>query len=129
MEYSALNVFHCRKERMTTIRPIKNTDIQDVVSICANLWGHNSYKYVVVRQYFDLFPDIFFVASEPDDVISGFSLGGVTAHASEGWVLAVGVLRAFSGRGIGLQLSAATIDALFRSGVRVAKLTGLCFFL
>ncbi|MEM8772316.1 MAG: GNAT family N-acetyltransferase [Pseudomonadota bacterium] len=90
----------------TSIRKVRDSDLQTVVDIDKTLFGAESFLSFSMRQFINLFPDSFYVA-EQNAVVIGYGVIGVRPSAKDAWLLSIGVLEPHQNQGIGAKLLAA----------------------
>ena len=105
-----------------SIRKADYYDVQRIVDIDEKLFGEGAYPNFSVRQYIDLFPHSFFV-SEIENLITGYGLVGVEALTPNAWLLSLGVLVEYQGKGLGRALTQACDDYCVSSGMEKCSLT------
>ncbi len=105
-----------------SIRKANYSDVQAIVNIDRKLFGNGAYPNFSVRQYIDLFPNSFFVC-EVNGIICGYGLVGVEAFTRNAWLLSLGVLKKFQGRGLGNALTEACDTYCIQSGIEKCSLT------
>jgi ribosomal-protein-alanine N-acetyltransferase len=96
--------------------PLRAGRLEDLRALAAldarafeDLPGDDPYSYGTFRQFFDLFPDLLFVA-EQDGVLLGYALGARGTQA--GWVLGVAVEPSAQRAGIGRALTEALLERM-----------------
>jgi ribosomal-protein-alanine N-acetyltransferase len=98
----------------TIIRQVKKHEIQDVYNLEKNVFQPINYPLFVLRQFYDLMPDLFLVAVDEENEIIGYTQGGINIDKKEGWILSLATNQNSRGKGIGRLLSQKVIE-LFRS--------------
>jgi ribosomal-protein-alanine N-acetyltransferase len=83
------------------IRKIGFTEIQDISEIDKREFEPMNYPLFVLKQYYDLFSELFLVAEDENKEILGYIIGGVTIAKNEGWILSLATKREYQGQGIG----------------------------
>lgn len=69
-----------------------------------------NYPLFVLKQYYDLFSDLFLVAENETKDILGYIIGGINTGNNEGWVLSVATKITYLGQGVGTQLCEALLN-------------------
>ena len=98
----------------TIIRQVEKHEIRDVYELEKNVFQPINYPYFVLRQFYDLMPDLFLVAVNEENEIVGFTQGGINNKKKEGWILSLATNQDSRGKGIGRLLSQKVIE-LFKS--------------
>lgn len=87
-----------------SIRPSRLEDLLSIVEVEKSAFGQG-YSFSNIRQYYDLFGDLLYVAETSHAKIVGYVLGGVTTRDNQvGWVLSIGLKQDYQEKGIGKQL-------------------------
>lgn len=107
---------------MLIIRQAQLSDLRGVKAIDQLLFGTDSYPLFVLRQFYDISGEYFFVA-ETDGEIVGYMLAHYDQERSQGWMLSLGVLPAHRGRRIGEKLMAACMGLMETKGAKTLYLT------
>lgn len=97
-------------------------DLMPIAELDGKVFGEMGYSKVVIRQFMDIFPDLFLVARQ-GKTIAGYSLGAISQNPAEGWINAVGIDHRYRRCGIGKALTESLIYALFNKGVSNIYLT------
>ncbi len=92
------------------IRKVEITEIQEIFEIDKKEFEPMNYPLFVLKQYYDLFSDLFLVAENETKDILGYIIGGINTDNSEGWVLSVATKTAYRGHGVGTQLCEALLN-------------------
>jgi ribosomal-protein-alanine N-acetyltransferase len=66
------------------IRKIRFTEIQDISEIDKREFEPMNYPLFVLKQYYDLFSELFLVTEDENKEILGYIIGGVTIAKNEG---------------------------------------------
>ena len=98
----------------TIIRQVEKHEIRDVYELEKNVFQPINYPYFVLRQFYDLMPDLFLVAVDEQGEILGYTQGGVNIENKEGWILSLATNQDKRGKGTGRLLSQKVIE-LFKS--------------
>jgi ribosomal-protein-alanine N-acetyltransferase len=92
------------------IRIVEITEIQEIFEIDKKEFEPMNYPLFVLKQYYDLFSDLFLIAENETKDILGYIIGGINTDNNEGWVLSVATKIAYRGHGIGTQLCEALLN-------------------
>lgn len=107
------------------LREVRKEDIPGVVELDKEIFSDDCYGFIGIRQYFDLFGNLFYIVSE-GDLIVGYIIGGVAldqVHTKLGWILCIGVREKYRNRGIGRLLLEKVLDKSRAHGVSRVHLT------
>ena len=91
------------------VRKVEITEIQEIFEIDKKEFEPMNYPLFVLKQYYDLFSDLFLVAENETNDILGYIIGGNSTENNEGWVLSLATKSAYRGHGIGTQLCEALL--------------------
>ena len=105
------------------IRQVRKAEIDAVYDLEKVAFQPINYPYFVLRQFYDLMPELFLVAVDKSDDILGYTQGGVNVENGTGWILSLATKESCRGRGIGALLSQKVIDLLQLKGVKNIFLT------
>jgi ribosomal-protein-alanine N-acetyltransferase len=105
-----------------TIRPFTPDDLLDVIEVEKNVYGSAAYLPLFLRQLYDLFPGLVYVA-QADPFVIGHVCGTIAGDGSTGWILNVAVVARYRRQGIARRLFRTVIDALWAAGVACIKIT------
>jgi ribosomal protein S18 acetylase RimI-like enzyme len=103
---------------------IETPNKQDLPLICQldnAIFPSDGYGRTSLRQFFDLSPDLLFVAKSRD-LIVGYCMGGRGA-GNQGWLLSLAVEPSFRSLGIGRQLTEEFCRTAFKLGYSSLRLT------
>jgi len=96
---------------MITVRKATLADLESIHQIEVLSFHQGSYPLFVLRQFYDISNDYFFVAVHRESVV-GYALGNLTKHLNQGWLLSLGVHPGHRGKNIGKLLSETLVEAL-----------------
>lgn len=96
---------------MITIRKATLQDLESVHQIETLSFQDGSYPLFVLRQFYDISNDYFYVAEEHQTII-GYALGNLTIDMNQGWLLSLGVHPDCRGKNIGKQLAKKLVEIL-----------------
>lgn len=94
------------------IRQVKQPEIADVYELEKNIFQPINYPQFVLKQFYDLMPELFLVAVNEKEEIIGFTQGGVNIEEKKGWILSLAIKETVRGNGIGSLLSQKVIELL-----------------
>lgn len=106
---------------ITTLRSAGSKDLPDLHLLDAAIFGptgEEPYPLPVLRQFLDLFPDLFLVAEDPAGSLVGYAVGATSSTPRSAWILSVGVCPGSEGLGIGRRLCEELIIRLGALGAR-----------
>jgi len=98
------------------IRKIEKNELKKVFEIEKKEFEPMNYPLFVLKQYYDLFSDLFLVAVNENKDVLGYAIGGINNN-NEGWLLTVATKQEYRGKGIGRNLCTSLIDLLNVSAV------------
>lgn len=104
------------------IRPFTRDDLLDVIEIEERVYGSGAYRPLFLRQLFDLFPTLIWVA-EVDSRIVGHLCSAIAQDHETGWVVNAGVLARYRRQGIGQQLLQYGMDHLIAAEAKRIMIT------
>jgi ribosomal-protein-alanine N-acetyltransferase len=104
------------------IRQFAPGDLLDVIEIEEGVYGSGAYRPLFLRQLYDLFPTLIWVA-EADGRIVGHLCGAVAEDRRTGWIVNAGVLARYRRQGIGHALLERGITSLIAARVEIVKIT------
>jgi len=104
------------------VRPFDRADLLPVAVVERMVYGSGGYELIVIRQLFDLFAPLAWVAEDAGKVV-GFVFGAVALGGDEGWILNFAVLPHYRRQGMGRRLLDAELAALAATGVRRVRTT------
>ena len=94
------------------IRQVRKHEIDDVYMLEKNVYKPINYPMFVLRQFYDLMPELFLVALNENNEILGYTQGGLNIENNEGWILSLATNQKHRGKGVGGLLSKKLIDRL-----------------
>ena len=104
------------------IRQFAPGDLLEVIEIEEGVYGSGAYRPLFLRQLYDLFPTLIWVA-EADGRIVGHLCGAVAEDRQTGWIVNAGVLARYRRQGIGRALLERGMTSLIAAGVKTVKIT------
>ena len=69
------------------IRQIKEEEIKEVYELERHVFQPINYPQFVLKQFYDLMPDLFLVAANESNEILGYTQGGINMGKKTGWIL------------------------------------------
>lgn len=105
-----------------TIRQFTPDDLLDVIFIEECVFGSGAYRPLFLRQLYDLFPTLIWVA-EADSRVVGHLVSAIAQDHETGWIINAGVLARYRRQGIGAQLLRHGVENLIAAGARCVKIT------
>ena len=105
------------------IRQVRKTEIDKVYDLESHIFQPINYPLFVLRQFYDLMPELFLVAADDSGHILGYTQGGINIEEKVGWILSLATEEAHRRKGIGKQLSQKVIQLLWSKGVKNILLT------
>ena len=104
------------------IRQFERGDLLDVIEIEEGVYGSGAYRPLFLRQLYDLFPALIWVAAA-DGRIVGHLCGAVAEDRRTGWIVNAGVLARYRRQGIGRALLEHGMTSLVAAGVETVMVT------
>ena len=105
------------------IRQAGETDLASVYEMERKIFTPINYPMFVLRQFFDLMPELFLVAEGEGGEILGYTQGGINQEQRKGWILSLAIRKENRGMGIGRMLSQDVIRRLRSKNVTKICLT------
>lgn len=110
-------------QREVILRRFELDDLLPVADIERMVYGSGGYQLLAVRQLYDLFPSLVWVAADADGKVVGHAFGAVAQDADIGWILNFAVIAHYRRSGTGTRLLQTLIEQLAASGVRCIRTT------
>ena len=104
------------------IRQFTPGDLLDVIEIEERVYGSGAYRPLFLRQLYDLFPTLIWVA-EADGRIVGHLCGAIAEDRQTGMIVNAGVLARYRRQGIGRALLDRGIESLVTAGANHIRIT------
>ena len=82
-----------------------------------------NYPLFVLRQFYDIVPDLFFVAVNEVDQIKGYCFGGIDHESRIGWIFALAVTRPNQKKKIGQRITIELLTAFKNKNITTIQLT------
>ena len=105
------------------IRRVLLNELESIFQIEKEAFQPLNYPLFVLRQYFDIQPDLFLVATNERNQIMGYTLGGIDYGNNLGWVLSLATKRERMSEGIGFKLTNELISIFKKKHIGNVKLT------
>ncbi len=87
------------------------------------VFGSGGYHPLYIRQYYDLFPSLIWVAADQDRRVIGHVFSAIEQGCTTGWILNFAVLPHCRRTGIGRRLLTCAVDGLIAANVDRIKIT------
>lgn len=106
------------------LRTAERADLVQLAALESRLFGASAYSPEALRQLWDLFRPLHFVAEDGDGHTTGYVLAALAlGPEGRGWILALGVVPEARGQGLGVELVASAARALAAHGAREVRAT------
>lgn len=105
------------------IRKVVKDDLVHIFKIEEKTFKPMNYPLFVLRQFFDILSDLFFVAVDESNQIKGYCFGGIDHEKRIGWILALAVTKQNQRKKIGHQITVELIKAFKHKNVHTIQLT------
>lgn len=83
----------------------------------------NNYPMFVLRQFYDILPDLFLVAVDELNQIKGYCFGGIDYNSKIGWVFALAVIKEEQKKNIGQHLTMELLTEFKNKNINTIQLT------
>lgn len=100
---------------------VKIEELKTVFELDKSIFRPMNYPIFVLRQYYDLFPQLFLVAKNKSNQLIGYAIGGISNNS--GWILAVGTKQNERKKGVGNELITALITEFNKRNITEVLLT------
>jgi [ribosomal protein S18]-alanine N-acetyltransferase len=108
-----------------TVRKAELADLSQIAAVDNEAFGAASYGLIVLRQFFDIAGNFFFVAE--NEAIVGYACGAIScgsaAGIGDGWILSLAVSAMAQRMGVGEKLAVRLMDELTQAGANKILLT------
>ncbi len=98
-------------------------DLTRIFQIEEEAFKPMNYPLFVLRQFYDIVPDLFFVAVNEVDQIKGYCFGGIDHESSIGWIFALAVTRPNQKKKIGQRITIELLTAFKNKNITTIQLT------
>jgi ribosomal protein S18 acetylase RimI-like enzyme len=105
------------------IRKVTKDDLPRIFELEKEAFEPDHYPLFVLRQLYDISPDLIFVAVNEDNQIKGYCFGAIDYDNKIGWVFALAVNKPAQKKKIGERITIALLTALKNKNVTAIKLT------
>ena len=105
---------------------IRNAVIEDLLQIFQleeALFKPMHYPIFALRQFYDIFPNLFFVAVDEHNLIKGYCFGGINYETRMGWILTLAVQKSEQKKKIGQRLTTELLTAFKNKNIKTIQLT------
>jgi ribosomal-protein-alanine N-acetyltransferase len=107
--------------QVITVRKAELADLPQISAVDDEAFGAASYGTLVLRQFFDIAGNFFFVAE--NESVVGYGLGAIAFGTTDGWILSLAVSSAAQRMGVGEKLTRRLMDELLQAGAKKIFLT------
>ncbi len=105
------------------IRTVVKEDLTRIFEMEEEAFKPKHYPLFVLRQLYDILPDLFFVAVDELNQIKGYCFGGIDYNNKMGWVFALAVAKEEQKKKIGQYLTTELITAFKNKNINIIQLT------
>ena len=98
-------------------------ELEQISQLGKDLFGGMIYPSFVLRQFYNIMPEMMLVALRGRGEIIGYTVGGLQTEEKKGWILSLGTKSNLRGLGIGYALADRFINELRSKGVDDIYLT------
>ena len=105
------------------IRKAKKDDLSRIFQLDEEAFKPMHYPLFVLRQLYDVFPNLFFVAVDELNEIKGYGFGGIDYTSNIGWVFALAVTKPEQKKKIGERITAELLTAFKNKNINTIQLT------
>ena len=105
------------------IRLVRKEDLKLIHELEKDMFHPDHYPLFVLRQFYDTFPELFFVAVDTQNNLKGYCFGGINQPSKIGWVYALAVTKAAQNKRIGQQLTMRLLSELENRNINHVQLT------
>lgn len=105
------------------IRKVEKDDLRRIFQLEEEAFGPNNYPMFVLRQFYDILADLFFVAVDELNQIKGYCFGGINHDGKTGWVFALAVINSEQKKKIGQRLTIELLTAFKNRNINNILLT------
>ena len=92
------------------LKNVRREHLKEIAGIDQQAFGLMGYPLFVLRQFYDLFPNLFILAEDKNQNVLGYVLGGINYFNKSGWILSLATEKESKKKGIGRQLLFKLID-------------------
>ncbi|WP_299335020.1 N-acetyltransferase [uncultured Psychroserpens sp.] len=105
------------------IRNVEKEDLTQIFQLEEEAFKPSHYPLFVLRQFYDILSDLFFVAVNEHNQIKGYCFGGIDHNSKTGWVFALAVTKPEQKRKIGQRITIKLLEALKNRDINTIQLT------
>lgn len=105
------------------IRKASKKDLEGVFEIEKNAFAPDNYPIFVLRQYMDVFPKLFLIATDQHNAILGYVIGGIDESKNIGWILSLATNPDNKSKGVGSRLTNELIKKFQTLHLDIVRLT------
>ena len=105
------------------IRKVEKGDLTHIFKMEEDAFKPKHYPLFVLRQFYDVSPDLFFVAVNELNTIKGYCFGGIDYDNKIGWIFALAVTKLEQKKKIGQHLTTELLTALKNKNINSVQLT------
>ncbi|WP_460218797.1 GNAT family N-acetyltransferase [Psychroserpens sp. MEBiC05023] len=105
------------------IRPVAKSDLEQIFQMEKEAFKPNHYPLFVLRQFYDLSPNLFIVSVNEFNHIIGYCFGGIDHNSNIGWIFALAVTKDQQKKKIGQYLTTKLITRFKNKNITTIQLT------
>lgn len=109
--------------KQTVLRQFELDDLLPVAEIERMVFGSGGYQLLSIRQLYDLFPSLVWVAVDEDGKVVGHAFGAIEQGGKIGWILNFAVIAHYRRTGTGTRLLEQLISELGAAGAEAVRTT------
>lgn len=98
-------------------------DLARIFQLDEEAFKPDNYPLFVLRQLYDLSPDLFLVAVDEFNQIKGYCFGGINHDSKTGWIFALSVIQQEQKKKIGERLTFEVVTAIKNKNMNTIQLT------
>ena len=105
------------------IRKVVKDDLTRIFELEEEAFKPMHYPLFVLRQFYDIAPDLFFVAVDALNQIKGYCFGGIDYDNKIGWVFALAVTKPAQKKKIGQRITLKLVTEFKNKNINTIQLT------
>jgi len=105
------------------IRKVLKDDLTRIFQMEEDAFKPMNYPLFVLRQFYDILPDLFFVAVNEINQIKGYCFGGIDNENKIGWIFALAVTKQDQKKKIGQRITIELLEAFKNKNINKIQLT------
>jgi ribosomal-protein-alanine N-acetyltransferase len=105
------------------IRSVVKEDLTRIYQLEEEAFKPKHYPFFVLRQFYDISPDLFLVAVNELNQIKGYCFGGINLSGKIGWVFALAVIKQEQKKKIGQHLTMELLRVFKNKNIKNIQLT------